>query len=146
MRKYSVLVLLLAFGACNAPQKAPAEARAPSAEAAPSTSRAEPDSQAACRARCNGVFAQHGMMPVAQCLCRTHDFGKVCASGGECEGQCLFDSALTRVVEPGPPQRGYFGGRCSEFETTYGCKQLLPRSKPEAPVELEQAPATICID
>lgn len=145
MHRHSVVILLL-LGACNAPQKAREPAPSANSKPTPLTEEQEPDSEATCKARCNGVFGQHGLVPKPHCLCRTTDARKACDSGADCQGQCLFDASLTRVTDPGPPQRGYYGGRCSEFKTTFGCNALLPRSKPESPVEVGEPPPTICID
>lgn len=145
MRRLAFAVLLL-LGACNAPQKAREPAPSASQKRAPLNQSEAPESAAACKARCNGEFGQHGLMPKPHCLCRTNDAGTVCESGADCEGQCVFDSALTQVTEPGPPPRGYYRGRCSEFKTTFGCNALLPRTKPEAPVEVFDPPPSICID
>lgn len=136
---------LLLFVACNSPQKAheprPAASSNAALAAAPSESA---DSQAACTARCNGEFAPHGMLGKPSCLCRTRDVGRDCR-GADCEGQCVLDPVRSEVSEPGPPARGYFIGRCSEFVKFFGCARLLT-TKPAAPVDLSQVPPQICID
>lgn len=160
MRRLAAAILLLS--ACKSPQQArePAPSAngrsAPnanagfppsaSAESVPLTRSAGADPAAECKATCNGEFGQHGLNPTPQCLCRTHDVGKQCESSGECEGQCIGDASLTRVVEPGPPKRGYYVGRCSEFRTTFGCSPLLPKAKPAAPQALDAPLPTVCID
>ncbi|HET9933483.1 MAG TPA: hypothetical protein VFQ35_22415 [Polyangiaceae bacterium] len=142
----SVLVGLTLLAACNSPQKAREPGGSPSAESAP-LARSDPaDPAAECKARCNGEFAAHGLNGTPHCLCRTRDFGKSCESSGECEGQCIADPALTRVTDAGPPKRGFYVGRCSEFITSFGCSPILPKAKPGGPVEVGEPPATVCMD
>ena len=145
MRRFAIAAVLL-LSACNSQQKPREPASSASAAAAPLAPSAAADPAAECKRTCNGEFGQHGLNPTPHCVCRTHDFGRMCESSGECEGQCIGDASLTRVVEPGPPKRGYYVGRCSEFRTSFGCSPLLPKAKPQAPVEVDEPPPTICID
>jgi hypothetical protein len=85
------------------------------------------------------------MMQRTFCLCRTHDAGRDCRARTDCEGECVLDPVRGEVVEPGPPERGYFVGRCAEFVKTFGCQRLLAE-KPSAPVVLSEPPPQICID
>jgi hypothetical protein len=87
------------------------------------------------------------MRPVESCLCRTHDNGKVCKDGGDCEGECEVVESETEVIDPGPPARGYFLGRCSEFDHLYGCRKLLADgTKARGPVRLDEPLTEMCVD
>jgi hypothetical protein len=107
---------------------------------------ARPSTEAECRA-CNGEWGVHGLMEVQSCRCHTRDAGKRCKDGLECEGECVLQSGATEVVEPGPPRRGYFVGRCSEFDVLFGCYPLLTDGTvAHGPTSLEEPPADVCID
>jgi hypothetical protein len=57
------------------------------------------------------------------------------------------EPALFEVVEPGPPVRGRFRGRCSEFVNVFGCNALLGDGARDAPlVPKDQAPEELCVD
>ncbi|MFZ5893188.1 MAG: hypothetical protein ACOY0T_19165 [Myxococcota bacterium] len=127
-----------------ASQSAPAADPSAASQTAPA--RATGDGQAECAARCNGVFAAHGMAQQTFCLCRTRDHGKDCRDGAECEGMCVLDPVRREVSNPGPPARGHFVGRCSEFVKTFGCARFLSRGAGSSPVDLSELPPEICID
>jgi hypothetical protein len=108
--------------------------------------RQAPQTEAECRA-CNGEWGVHGLRQVTSCLCRTRDAGKVCKDGGDCEGECLVDDGKTEITDPGPPPRGYFLGRCSDFDHVFGChKLLLDGTKGAGPTPLDQPPTEMCVD
>jgi hypothetical protein len=89
----------------------------------------------------------HGLGGTPRCLCRTHDAGKRCRAKDDCDGECLADAGEREVTDPGPPARGYFLGRCSEFRTTFGCHRYLSgRRDQSGPVALDQPPSEICAD
>src|SRR5262249_53022350 len=57
--------------------------------AAGAAGNVEPNQQDAinaCKA-CNGVWGTFGLSTLPSCNCRTHDKGKVCRAGKDCEGQ-----------------------------------------------------------
>lgn len=106
-----------------------------------------PKTKAECEQTCNGKWGEFGMRRRVTCLCRTKDNGKDCRDKNDCEGQCFLDEVRSEVVEPGPPARGYFIGRCSEFMRFAGCKRLIAAgTKARGPVELAQLPSPLCVD
>jgi hypothetical protein len=105
-----------------------------------------PQTEGECHA-CNGTWGPHGLSQKESCLCRTRDFGKVCKDGLECEGECVAVDGQTEVTDPGPPARGYFLGKCSEFDMVYGCNKLLmDGTKPHGPVRLDEPLTEMCVD
>ena len=121
----------------------------PTATATP-TARAEktrPQTRQACDA-CRGDWDRHGIAEVEGCICRTKDAGKTCRDGADCEGQCLVaDDAHFEVAGAGPPPRGHYVGKCSEFETTFGCFRMLDRgARAKGPLPAEEAARHICVD
>jgi hypothetical protein len=105
-----------------------------------------PSTEAECRA-CKGEWAVHGLVQLESCLCRTKDVGKRCRDGLECEGECILQPGDVQVVEPGPPRRGFFVGRCSEFDHFFGChKLLMDGTVAQGPAPLDEAPSDVCID
>jgi hypothetical protein len=141
---------LLASACCkNTPPPAQPAAVATAAKSLPAgEAPARPTTKASCDA-CKGVWARHGLAEAESCVCRTKDAGKVCRDGGECEGQCLVDESdgAFEVTEKGPPQKGYWKGKCSEFDTTFGCHKTIRHGARKKPPETpEDAADTICID
>ena len=131
------LMLLVLPGCCHrtAPRSAP--------PAAASASRPPPRTQAECKA-CNGEWGPHGLLQVTSCLCRTIDAGKRCHRRVDCQGMCVAGEDVEReVVEAGPPVRGYFVGRCAEFQPLFGCMRVLEQT---GPGPLGEPPAMLCID
>jgi hypothetical protein len=115
---------------------------------APTASRAKPPPQAEkdCKA-CNGDWGNHGLARTPSCNCRTRDGGKRCRDGTECQGLCIgADDPERQVVEKGPPARGFFVGRCSKFETVYGCYRPIDDGASARPVDLAEPPRMICAD
>jgi len=107
---------------------------------------AVPRTAEGCRA-CRGDFGVHGLGGTPRCLCRTHDAGKRCRAKDDCDGACLADAGEREVTDPGPPARGYFLGKCSEFRTTFGCHRYLSRRREQpGPVALDAPPSEICAD
>jgi hypothetical protein len=105
-----------------------------------------PQNEAECRA-CNGNWGVHGMRDEASCLCRTRDAGKTCKDGLDCEGECEVVDDKMEIVEPGPPPRGYFVGRCTEFDHVFGCRRLLmDGTLARGPASLDEALPEMCID
>jgi hypothetical protein len=109
--------------------------------------RVRPDTRQACDA-CRGDWGIHGIADVESCNCRTKDAGQTCRDGAQCQGQCLAGpDAKFEVVSPGPPKRGFYVGRCSEFETTFGCFRVIEAGTRErGPAVAEEAAAEICVD
>jgi hypothetical protein len=53
----------------------------------------------------------------------------------------------TEVVEKGPPARGFFVGRCSDFVTVFGCNRIVDRGLlSRGPTPLADPPQAICVD
>jgi hypothetical protein len=105
-----------------------------------------PSNAAECRS-CKGEWGVHGLLQVEDCLCRTRDAGQRCRDGLECEGECLLQAGAVEVVEQGPPRRGFFVGKCSEFDRMFGCHLLLmDGTVARGPTALDEAPGEVCID
>ena len=105
---------------------------------------ATPTTEEGCRA-CNGKWGIHGIEQTPTCLCRTHDVGRRCRGKDECEGDCLGDAGEREVTQPGPPARGFWVGRCSEFHVTFGCHVFLAPRAGE-PVRLDVPAEQLCAD
>jgi hypothetical protein len=117
------------------------QARPPAAGPAPA-----PQDEVACRA-CHGQWGPHGLTQEPSCLCRTHDAGKSCHDGLDCEGACVIVDARTEVTNPGPPPRGYFLGRCTEYDHLYGCHRFLEDgAHARGPVTLDEPVPELCVD
>ena len=105
-----------------------------------------PTTKAACDA-CQGRWGIHGLAETKSCICRTKDAGKICRDGNDCSALCIADEKKFEVKEAGPPARGYYVGKCSTYDTVFGCFKLIPggtRSKP--PLLPDDAADSICID
>ena len=119
--------------------ESPAEARGVSSASPPPSAAVARAVIATTRdacAACKGEWARHGVAEAPSCNCRTKDKGKICRDGRDCSGECIVDPALFEVVDQGPPVRGHFRGRCSEFVTAFGCNALLSdgvRDQPPVP-------------
>jgi hypothetical protein len=111
-----------------------------------------------CKA-CNGIWGVNGISQVAHaadgamslvesCNCRTHDGGKRCRDGADCEGMCVAADAPEReIVDKGPPARGFFVGRCSDMVAQFGCILLIGRGvTARGPQPLDVPPARVCVD
>jgi hypothetical protein len=123
-------------------EPAPPPATAPSASRVKPTPSAEKD----CKA-CNGDWGIHGLAQTPSCNCRTKDGGKRCRDGTECQGLCIgADNPERQVVDKGPPARGFFVGRCSKFETVFGCYRPIDDGASARPVDLTEPPQMICAD
>ena len=90
----------------------------------------------------------HGISQTESCDCRTHDGGKRCRDGAECEGMCIAAEEPEReVTNAGPPARGFFVGRCSTLVTVYGCNRMIDRGAvARGPVLLADPPPQLCVD
>jgi hypothetical protein len=119
----------------------PAAATAEAPHPAPTTAEA-------CRA-CRGDWGIHGLMDTETCNCRTNDGGKRCTDGVDCQGVCVASTGEPEreVVSNGPPARGFFVGRCSDFVTVHGCIRIIDRGvRARGPAELGEPPGAICVD
>jgi hypothetical protein len=114
---------------------------------APTPVRTRPQTKQACDA-CGGLWDRHGIAETEGCICKTKDGGRACRDGAECEGQCLVgDDAKFEVAQPGPPARGFFVGRCSNYDTTFGCFRVIERgARAKGPQIEEEAAHHICVD
>jgi hypothetical protein len=139
----------------NDPSSAPGSSSAgdPSATPVPMASAAtaglRAQSAEECKRICNGKWGLHGIRQQMYCLCRTKDAGKDCEDGADCEGQCVLNDAelRTRVVDQGPPARGFFVGNCSEFVTVLGCvRRILRGTRQQGPANLDEPPLKLCAD
>ena len=111
---------------CRKPAATPPPARPDSEAKAATTAPVErPRTREACAA-CQGSWGIHGLAEVETCICKTRDSGRACRDGADCEGQCLAEANGFVIVDKGPPPRGYYRGRCSEFDTTFGCHRMIP--------------------
>jgi hypothetical protein len=158
--RYVSFILLLSLTACSKRDEAPEQRTAAAAQPLASTAPSEPAPSASvattgplpqsaqeCAKTCNGEWGRHGIKRQVYCLCRTTDAGKECEDGADCQGQCLMREIRTRVVENGPPARGYFIGACAEFVTTLGCVRRVERgAKQRGPVDLGDPPPPLCAD
>ena len=134
MRPLILVALLLGLG-CHRDGSRPPTAGPPRV----------PQNEQECRA-CKGEWGVHGLAQTTSCLCRTHDAGKSCKDGLECEGECEVVDGKMEVTDPGPPKRGYFVGRCTEFDHVFGCRKLLMDGAAAKPANLEEALAETCVD
>jgi hypothetical protein len=108
--------------------------------------RQAPQNERECTA-CKGLWGVHGLAEVPTCLCRTHDGGKRCKDGLECEGECEVTDSQTEVTDPGPPPRGYFLGHCTGYDHIFGChKLLMDGTAARGPTNLEEALSEMCVD
>jgi hypothetical protein len=157
------LALALGFVACSTRHPATTEATTRTNSSALSTALSssneaidsatphsvvvEPKTKEECEKRCNGKWAIHGLSRKESCLCRSEDEGKDCREREDCEGACLFVESRYEVVDAGPPLRGAFIGRCSEFVRLVGCKRVLSSgAKAKGPIDLSQRPPVLCVD
>jgi hypothetical protein len=141
MRLLVVLFPLLCSGAClHGRRIAAAPPPLPPRSAEPTRAKTSCDA-------CRGVFAVHGVAEVESCNCRTPDSGKVCRDGADCQGSCLADEQRFQVLEKGPPARGFYLGRCSEFKTAFGCFKFIPTGvAAKGPQRQEDAAEDLCVD
>jgi hypothetical protein len=131
-------------GPASGPTTAPAS---PSATPAAAVKPPRPTNKAGCDA-CKGLWARHGIAEAESCICKTKDAGKACRDGSECEGTCLVsDDAKFEVAVPGPPPRGFFTGKCAEYDTTFGCFRTIARgTRANGPVPEDEAAQRLCVD
>jgi hypothetical protein len=131
-------------GPASGPSTAPP---APAATPAAAVKPPRPTTKAGCDA-CKGLWARHGISETESCICKTKDSGKACRDGSECEGTCLVaDDAKFEVAAPGPPPRGSFAGKCSEYDTTFGChRSIASGTRAKGPVPEEEAAQRLCVD
>ena len=132
-----VLGLTVSAGACHRDGSKPPAAVGP---------HKRPQTESECRS-CNGSWGIHGLGDVVSCICRTRDAGKVCKDGLDCEGECEVVEGKVEVTEAGPPPRGYFVGKCTEFDLVFGCRRLLmDGAAAHGPGPLDEAIPEMCID
>jgi hypothetical protein len=119
---------------------------APAASVLPAVPRRKAQNEQDCKA-CGGVWAPHGISTKPSCNCATSDGGKRCKDGAECEGVCVAAGEPEReVVDPGPPPRGFFVGRCSKTVAIFGCYRPIERGASATHADLTTPPQTICAD
>jgi hypothetical protein len=106
-----------------------------------------PQTKEACDA-CGGIWKVHGLHPAESCICPTRDSGQICLDGRDCVGQCLVgpDATFEVMTETTPP-RGFYYGKCSPYDTTFGCNRVIPAGTEERlPLPAAEAALTLCID
>jgi hypothetical protein len=133
-----------------APSAPAPSAPMPQVAAAPQAPDAGPPAtREACEAR-HGIWGPFGLSPDPGCNLPTHDGGRRCTDGADCEGDCLADgdgAIETQVVSPGSPPLGFFVGRCSQYTVNFGCHRRLWRGLRDAgPSPLGTPPPMMCID
>jgi hypothetical protein len=128
------------------PTSAALENARPAATQPAGNTTERPQTKEACDA-CRGEWKRHGLADVEVCRCRTKDGGKTCRDGKECEGQCIAQDEDFVVADKGPPPRGHYKGKCSEFDTTFGCMRVVPEgASKRGPLPADDAADNICID
>jgi hypothetical protein len=51
------------------------------------------------------------------------------------------------VDKAGSPARGHYVGKCSEYDTTFGCMRVIPRgTRARGPLPEDEAAQHICVD
>jgi hypothetical protein len=150
-----LLVSVMGLAACCKKTPPPANPATAAVLQAPASSKPEarsgapgdrPQTKEACDA-CRGEWKRHGLADVEVCRCRTKDGGKACRDGKDCEGQCIAGDDDFIVADKGPPARGHYQGKCSEFDTTFGCMRVVPEgASKRAPLPADDAADHICID
>jgi hypothetical protein len=149
--KLAIFVTLVMATACckktpppQMPQPSAAAAAAANKQALRSAER--PQTKEGCDA-CRGEWKRHGLGDVEVCRCRTKDSGKTCRDGADCEGQCIAQDTDFVVADKGPPPKGHYTGKCSEFDTTFGCMRVIPEgASKRGPLPADDAADNICID
>jgi hypothetical protein len=105
-----------------------------------------PASKTACDA-CGGKWARHGLAEVESCICKTKDGGKACTDGNDCQAHCVAKDADFVVVQKGPPAKGHWKGKCSEYDTVFGCYRFVPKGASKKPPQLaDDAADQLCYD
>ena len=132
------------------PTGGPSATPAPPPAATPAAATPKPPrptTKAGCDA-CQGKWAQHGIAEGESCICKTKDGGKQCRDGAECEGSCIVaDDAKFEVATPGTPPKGFYVGRCADYDTTFGCYRLISKGvRANGPVTEDDAAHRICVD
>ncbi len=87
--------------------------------------RTPAETKEACDA-CGGIWDIHGIEPVESCICPTKDAGHSCTDGAQCEGMCIVGDDGFQVTEPGETPKGFYVGRCADYDTTFGCYRIVP--------------------
>jgi hypothetical protein len=125
----------------------PSPAAPPAATPAAAVKPPRPTNKAGCDA-CKGLWARHGISETESCICKAKDGGKACRDGSECEGTCLVgEDAKFEVAVPGPPPRGSFVGRCSDYDATFGCfRSIASGTRAKGPVTEDEAAQRLCVD
>jgi len=119
----------------------------PAATPAAAVKPPRPTTKAGCDA-CKGLWAVHGIAETESCICKTKDASKACRDGSECEGTCLVaEDAKFEVVVPGPPPRGFYTGKCSDYDATFGCHRSIANgTRAKGPAVAEEAVQHLCVD
>ncbi len=112
----------------------------------PSKKSERPTSKEACDA-CHGLWDIHGIGDVETCICPTSDAGKSCTDGQQCEGACIVTDDDFQVVESGNDPKGYYVGRCADYDTTFGCyRDVPPGTLERGPHAVGDGIEDVCVD
>jgi hypothetical protein len=112
----------------------------------PSTKHERPGTKEACDA-CHGDWAIHGIGDTETCICPTSDAGKSCTDGQQCEGACIVTDDDFQVIESGDMPKGYYVGRCADYDTTFGCyRDVPPGTLERGPHVVGEGIEDVCVD
>jgi hypothetical protein len=140
----AIFAMLAANGGCGSEDPPSASESKPLTMNHPPPPR--PESKEACNA-CGGLWGTQGIAEVESCICRTSDGGRECRDGAECDGVCLVDDRAQFEAVNTDPALGSFVGRCSDYDTLFGCYRILPVGSSErAALPADDAADDICVD
>lgn len=162
MRPFLIVLPLVGLFACQSTTRvgtdgssaSPAPRPPPPASAPPASTPAaskppppRPTTKAGCDA-CQGKWERHGIAEAESCICKTKDGGKTCKDGADCEGACIVaDDAKFEVAVPGNPPKGFYVGRCADYDTTFGCYRLISKgATKDGPVAADDLAHRLCVD
>jgi hypothetical protein len=140
---FPIVALALSTAACG---PSPFSNRSSAIQQLPSKKADKPITKEACDA-CHGEWDIHGIGDTETCICPTSDAGKSCMDGQQCEGACIVTDDDFQVVEAGDNPKGYWVGRCADFDTTFGCYRGVPAGTLErGPHVADEGFEDICVD
>ena len=147
MHVLCAMALLATLAAAGCRKAAPPPARPDSGGQRPGSGHGRPAQDQGGVRRLPGRWGVHGLAEVEICICKTRDSGRSCRDGADCEGQCLAEAGRDRGGRQGPPGQGLLPGRCSEFDTTFGCHHIIPEGASKRdPSSPKTPPSRFCID
>jgi hypothetical protein len=139
----AIFAMLSASGGCGSNNTGSASDSKPLSADHP---RPRPQNKPACDA-CGGLWGVHGIAEVETCVCRTADGGSQCRDGAQCDGVCQVDDYSQFEASDTDATLGSFVGRCSDYDTVFGCYRVLPLgSSTREPLPADEAADDICVD